>query len=505
MSNLEKLLAYSTIGNSIKNFSEGNNIGVKTIICLVSIWFIIKFFKDKYFTDSDYFISGVKRLYIKKYVNFPIDYDNDNQLLSFLFFLQKQHKLLFPNELTKFTYNPKKSFNKYMKATNYTEEVEALEKSFITFKFREGITDFVFEDIPIRSFVYERNSMFGKFLQKNGVINSNFSRTNFSSQIYISSTSNTEKLFKKLRGISRDKMSVDTISQHVDVYMNNFKIIDKVVGRELDENGKVPKKEIVKKEIQAEWIKSQLVGFKGAENLYIPSEIREEIMRDINTFGKLIPKSNIVDNRKAYFISGPAGTGKTTFGISLGATFGINVYVFRMYSEMTEKLFIDFMSQCKSPCVILFEEGDEFLANYENYGIGKTVMRNIFDGAMSASGRFIIITSNISAEEFSSEAENGEKEKALLRKGRIDKFYNFRKPTMEEITDYIFQTTNIYFHHSELNQDMELADVKVCQQLALATKLGNSELSGKKIQELSKAEILLAYEVDTIYEESSET
>lgn len=170
---------------------------------------------------------------------------------------------------------------------------------------------------------------------------------------------------------------------------------------------------------------------KGIDKVFLPSEIRETLCRDIDTFiTNETWYANVgIPYKRGYCFFGAPGNGKTTLSLALAAHTNRDIYVLNLGTLKDDSHLQRAFSGLKRNSVLLIEDIDKaFVQREAKEGrISFSILLNLLDGAMTQHGLLTIITTN----------HIEHLDPALIRDGRIDMKIEIKNPDNRGISDYL--------------------------------------------------------------------
>ena len=176
------------------------------------------------------------------------------------------------------------------------------------------------------------------------------------------------------------------------------------------------------------WEPSNDICAQSFENIFMPSDIKDTVMTDVNTF--LAAQERYIKfgrmHKFSFLFSGVPGSGKTSLAKSLALKFKRPLYVLNLTKTLEDECMIELFNGLKNDSILLIEDIDAFFVDRkaEDVNVSFSCLLNVLDGAMgNLSGVIVILTAN-----------NPDRlDPALIRPGRIDRILHFDYPKKKEI------------------------------------------------------------------------
>lgn len=182
------------------------------------------------------------------------------------------------------------------------------------------------------------------------------------------------------------------------------------------------------------WSKEGLRNARPKESVFLQNDLLKNVLDDVADF--LAPDAKAwyvghgLPRRRSFLLYGPPGTGKTSTVKVIASTFNLNCcFLSMMIPEFNDQLLGDALSSLPPKAIIVLEDVDALFDEDRKAKAGTSLsfsgMLNALDGILSAEGVFTIMTTN-----------HLEKlDKALIRGGRVDRRFEFKRPTQQQIVD----------------------------------------------------------------------
>eukprot|EP00127_Corallochytrium_limacisporum_P000711 Clim_evm7s24 gene=Clim_evmTU7s24 len=179
---------------------------------------------------------------------------------------------------------------------------------------------------------------------------------------------------------------------------------------------------------------------RSLQSVILQENHSESILKDCQTFLRSEEwyARKGVPYRRGYLLTGPPGTGKTSFVTALAGELHLNVYMLNLSAEITDDVLSTLFSSAPRRCVLLLEDidclfthksgsvevDDESNVNRElNRRMTFSGLLNALDGVTSQEGRLLFATTN----------HPEVLDNALIRPGRIDRQEKFGKASRDMV------------------------------------------------------------------------
>lgn len=182
------------------------------------------------------------------------------------------------------------------------------------------------------------------------------------------------------------------------------------------------------------WAKLAGKKLRSLATVVLQDGIQEAFIRDIDHFFESRPyyEERGIPWRRGYLVSGPPGTGKTSFVLALAAHFKRTICVLNLGSVRSDDMLFSAMLDAPKDALILIEDIDCAESSHvrksmssdsevpldeagEDSKITKAGLLNALDGVTTPDGRILIMTTNFPEK----------LDPALVRPGRADVHYIF--------------------------------------------------------------------------------
>ena len=174
------------------------------------------------------------------------------------------------------------------------------------------------------------------------------------------------------------------------------------------------------------WCKKEKISEYNKRNIIMKDGLFDDITYDIKKFidSKDWYMEMGIPYHRGYLLSGPPGTGKTSFGIAVASKLSLNLYVINLESVSSDEAFVEEVLNTQKNSLIVIEDIDCCEATNtrtgndsprSKTGVSMTALLNVLDGVYTPSGAIFILTTNY-PERIDS---------ALIRPGRCDRHIIF--------------------------------------------------------------------------------
>ena len=193
------------------------------------------------------------------------------------------------------------------------------------------------------------------------------------------------------------------------------------------------------------WSKVDGILKRGMESVFVEKGIKESIINQIDRF--LTNKEFCLDKgiqwKKSFLFDGPAGTGKSSLCMAIASKYNMRVYFLSLSSVESDDDLQKLFSQIPKESIILIEDVDcakreSKSKDNNNKGITTSGLLNVLDGALTPTGRLLLMTTN----------HYDKLDPALVRAGRVDHRFTIDKMSLETARDMV----------NYLRPDLEISD-----------------------------------------------
>lgn len=223
-----------------------------------------------------------------------------------------------------------------------------------------------------------------------------------------------------------------------------------------------------------EWYSYGLINSKKIGNIIIDSQLKQRLLTDIdkfNTSKDWYEKASIFYKR-GYLFWGQPGNGKTSLAIGLANHLKRDLYILDLNSITENHMLKTAFSNVGKNAVLLIEDIDGFYNLREpvkkDSKLSFSTFLNCLDGVFYKDGLITIITTN----------KIQMVDEALMRSGRMDFVEEIKKPTANEIKEYLSR-----FYGSEITDFQYEGNLSMSDVQAICSKYQND--INKAILELS--------------------
>lgn len=251
--------------------------------------------------------------------------------------------------------------------------------------------------------------------------------------------------------ISSEVLSCDQLNDFIEEKYQNYldkkpksiKIYNLIISKNISSN------------LEISFKVSKNIYFKNLTNTFYSDYIEKEFISDFDHFMKNkdeIKRKNL-SYKRGYILESVAGMGKTTLVKILALKYSLKIFNLDLTMIVDNQMLKNYFDLISSsieegePYIILMEDIERssyFNPQLLNEKLSKDKLIDMIDGVESSEGRILIMTSNDSSIIL--------KDKALTRKGRIDKIVKFS--FIEET-----QMSKIFeFYYKEKLPSLELKD-----------------------------------------------
>lgn len=176
------------------------------------------------------------------------------------------------------------------------------------------------------------------------------------------------------------------------------------------------------------WSRLSSLKKRSLNTIYLDEKIKNDILTDIQKFMK---ERDVYDNfgipyKKNYLLSGIPGTGKTSLIFSIASEIDYSIYMIPFTADIDDNKFTNALKNIDKKAILLLEDVDALFNKRDSKSksaISFSGLINILDGLARKDGLIVFLTTN-----------HLEKlDEALIRPGRIDKYFQFTYATNEQI------------------------------------------------------------------------
>tara|TARA_Y100000591_G_scaffold330933_1_gene363355 strand:- start:75 stop:1190 length:1116 start_codon:yes stop_codon:yes gene_type:complete len=170
------------------------------------------------------------------------------------------------------------------------------------------------------------------------------------------------------------------------------------------------------------WFKLSSLPKRPIDTVFLDNHIKDDLIKDIDLFLK--NEDNYVKRgipyKRNYLLSGPPGTGKTSFIFSIASLYNLDVCIVNLGPNVDDVAFMTSVSNLPDNSILVLEDVDSLFIERDSSSQNKSFVTfscilNILDGIGRKHKLMTFMTSNFK-DKF---------DKALIRPGRIDKQVTF--------------------------------------------------------------------------------
>ena len=179
------------------------------------------------------------------------------------------------------------------------------------------------------------------------------------------------------------------------------------------------------------WDECGCVSTRSIESVPLPGQLQNELLGDLKAFlgRREWYEHRGIPWRRGYLLSGVPGSGKTSLIRAMASELGMGLAVLRLGDDSIDDAGLASLmnsSTAGTNNIVVIEDIDSLWCEREKKEAGKNVtfsgLLNAIDGAGSADGRVMIITTN----------RPDVLDSALIRAGRVDRRVDFGPATIEQ-------------------------------------------------------------------------
>jgi hypothetical protein len=225
------------------------------------------------------------------------------------------------------------------------------------------------------------------------------------------------------------------------------------------------------------------------ESVFVPPAVRA-VADEVSEFieSRAVYRAMGVPWRRGYMLSGPPGTGKSSFILALAGEYSLPVYVLSLDDDVTDGKFLEYVNRVpagRQGALLVIEDldtaidgikgsGDDTVDSKRRGKLSLSGVLNALDGIASSEGRVLVVTSN---------TPESRLPPALVRTGRIDRVVEFERMREPEVRRML----RAFGCGAEAaNRHAELLDGKVSPaQVQAALQLANLKCSDAALAPLA--------------------
>lgn len=205
-----------------------------------------------------------------------------------------------------------------------------------------------------------------------------------------------------------------------------------------------------------EWYSYGLINSKKIGNIIIDAELKQRLLTDIDKFNasKDWYERASIFYKRGYLFWGQPGNGKTSLAIGLANHLKRDLYILDLNSITENHMLKTAFSNVGKNSVLLIEDIDGFYNLREpvkkDSKLSFSTFLNCLDGVFYKDGLITIITTN----------KIQMVDEALKRSGRMDFVEEIKKPTQNEIKEYLSRFYRVQVEDFNYDSNLSMSDVQ---------------------------------------------
>lgn len=218
--------------------------------------------------------------------------------------------------------------------------------------------------------------------------------------------------------------------ENLSLYSENYEIIKDFINEARIYC--LPKKKenvIVKIMKHTYWAQLSKLPKRNLESVFLDTEIKKNLLSDIDSFFKNENRyiEYGIPYKRNYMLSGPPGTGKTSFIFALASHYNLDICIVNLGPSLDDSAFMTGISNLPEKSILVLEDIDALFTKRKSTNENKSAVSfscilNTLDGIGRKHKLLTFMTSN-HIEQF---------DEALIRPGRIDKHIILNYATKEQ-------------------------------------------------------------------------
>jgi chaperone BCS1 len=180
---------------------------------------------------------------------------------------------------------------------------------------------------------------------------------------------------------------------------------------------------VIKRWAGTHWMRHARPAKRPLETLFLPEGTVERVVDDVREFldGEADYARFGRPYKRVYMLSGAPGLGKSSLAMATAGRFDLDLYVYAVDDESTDRTLADAVVGLDAPCVLLIEDIDA--AGGAKSRLTLSGLTNVLDGAQTRHGVLVFLTTN----------HPERLDAALTRSGRVDVWVRFDAATAGQI------------------------------------------------------------------------